>query len=130
MYLRGFEFASARAATGKRAQITLAEVLYRSSGPVRGASLGADDHTTYLLSVPVLEAGTGAAASEGIGAAAGRSRGASKEGGGAAPSLLPPVSTDPDPAAPDPADPDPADPEPWPGVAPWLMPGLLPWLGP
>ena len=48
--------ASARAQRIERAQGALIGVEpYRSSGPVRGTSLGAEDHTTYLLSVPVLD---------------------------------------------------------------------------
>src|SRR5258705_1745933 len=95
---------------------------YRSSGPVRGTSLGAEDHTTYLLSVPVLDtegsetrAGASAARADASGARAGVSRAVSKGGG------------EPPPSRPSPA---PAavplfGPVPGPGPDPWLAPAPL-----
>src|SRR5258708_5505488 len=63
-------------------------IVYRSSGPVRGTSLGAEDHTTYLLSVPVLDtegsgvrAGVSGARAGASGARAGVSRAVSNDGG-------------------------------------------------
>src|SRR5882672_8437656 len=87
---------------------------YRSSGPVRGTSLGAEDHTTYLLSVPVLDTGASGARAGVSGSRAGVSRAVSR--GAGEPPPCPPSPAPEAGAVPVPG----AAPGPWPD--PWFAP--------